>query len=97
MKTHFSKSRIDFPQICVNLRKHPEYQGSIIHPVQLYLPEVLLLEYELNHSEEEIRQWFSPVHLFHIQTYSFCSFVHFYSHQGKSNFFFTMNKKKSTI
>lgn len=87
---------LDFAQIYVNLRQHPEYQGSIIHPIQLYLPEILLLEYDSNPSEDEIRTWFSSVHLFHIRTYSFCCFVHFFSHQGKSNLFF-INTKRNTI
>ena len=73
--------QIDFARISANLRK---YEGPSIDAIKLYLPEILLVEYDEHHSDEEINSWFAKENIFHIKTYPFCSFVHFYSHQGQS-------------
>jgi hypothetical protein len=78
----FSK---DFSRINFNIRNHPECEGSMINCIQLYLPEMLFIEYNhQQYSEDDIRKLFNQENIFDIKTYSYCSFVHFYSHTGKS-------------
>jgi hypothetical protein len=70
----------------------------MINCIQLYLPETLFIEYNhQEYSDDDIRKLFDKEKIFHIKTYSYCSFVHFYSHDGKSMnsldiFFFEENK-----
>ncbi|UJR22381.1 hypothetical protein I4U23_025443 [Adineta vaga] len=75
------KEDIDFSKILSNVRNHPECDGSMINCIQLYLPETLFIEYnDQDYSEDEIRKLFDNIKIFHIKSYSYCSFVHFYSH-----------------
>ncbi len=74
----------DFSKIFSNIRNHPECDGFMINCIQLYLPEILLIEYDQEYSEDDIIKFFHKERIFHIKTYSYCSFVHFYSHDGKS-------------
>ncbi|CAF2431942.1 unnamed protein product [Rotaria sp. Silwood2] len=74
---------IDFLKISSNVRNHPEYDGLQIKCIQLYHPETLLVEYDQEYSEYDIKNLFKNERIFHIKTYSFCAFVHFYCHDGK--------------
>jgi hypothetical protein len=56
----------------------------MINCIQLYEPETLLIEYDQDYSEDDIKNLFKEERIFHIKIYSYCSFVHFYSHDGKS-------------
>jgi hypothetical protein len=72
----------------------------MINCIQLYLPESLFIEYHQNYSEDDIRKLFNKDKIFHIKTYSYCSFVHFYSHHGKEKhqrFQCVIKEKNSTI
>jgi hypothetical protein len=60
----------------------------MINCIQLYLPEILFIEYDEKYTEDDIRKLFNENYIFHIKTYSYCSFVHFYSHHGKYMQFF---------
>ncbi|CAF3599964.1 unnamed protein product [Rotaria sordida] len=71
---------IDFSKISLNVRNHPECNGLIINCIQLYYPETLLIEYDQEYSEDDIIKLFDKKKIFHIKIYSYCSFVHFYSH-----------------
>ncbi|CAF3811897.1 unnamed protein product [Rotaria sp. Silwood1] len=71
---------IDFSKISLNIRNHPECNGSIINCIQLYYPETLLIEYDQEYSEDDIIKLFDRKKIFHVKTYLYCSFVHFYSH-----------------
>ncbi|CAF4503322.1 unnamed protein product [Rotaria socialis] len=71
---------IDFSKIYSNVRNHPERDGLKIKCIQLYHPETLLIEYDQEYSECDIKKLFIHQKLFHIKTYSHCAFVHFYSH-----------------
>ncbi|CAF1016189.1 unnamed protein product [Rotaria sordida] len=71
---------IDFSKISSNVRNHPEYNGLQIKCIQLYYPETLLIEYDQQYSEYDIKNLFKNERIFHIKIYSFCAFVHFYCH-----------------
>ncbi|CAF2125611.1 unnamed protein product [Rotaria magnacalcarata] len=71
---------IDFSRISLNVRSHPECDGVMINCIQLYLPEILLVEYDKEFSEDDIIKMFTGKRVFHVKTYLYCSFVHFYSH-----------------
>ncbi|CAF3434900.1 unnamed protein product [Rotaria sp. Silwood1] len=71
---------IDFSKISSNVRNYPEYDGLQIKCIQLYYPETLLVEYDQEYSEYDIKNLFKNERIFHIKTYSFCAFVHFYCH-----------------
>lgn len=73
----------DFSKISANIRQRPECNGFMINCTQLYLPETLFIEHEKDYSEDNIAQLFNKKRIFHIKSYSYCSFVHFYSHEGK--------------
>jgi len=71
---------IDFSKIFSNVRNHPECDGLMINCIQLYLPELLLIEYDQKYSQDDIIKLFDNKTIFHMKNYSHCSFVHFYSH-----------------
>ncbi|CAF4719725.1 unnamed protein product [Rotaria socialis] len=71
---------IDFSRISLNVRSHPECNGLMINCIQLYLPETLLVEYDKEFSEDDIIKMFNGKRVFHVKTYLYCSFVHFYSY-----------------
>jgi len=73
----------DFSKIVSNVRSHPECDGFMINCIQLYCPEILLVEYDQEYSEDDIIKLFDEERIFHVKTYPYCSFVHFYSHDGK--------------
>lgn len=84
LKRSKTKFRLDFSKISSNIRTHPDYQNLPIKCLQLYRPEILLIEYNDNYSEDEIRKKFFPNQdLFHLRTYSSYAIVHFYSPNGK--------------
>ncbi|CAF1004064.1 unnamed protein product [Adineta steineri] len=68
---------IDFSKILSNVRNYPECHGLAIKCIQLYHPETLFIEYD---HEYDIKKLFSNEKVFHIKTYPFCAFVHFFSH-----------------
>ena len=55
----------------------------MINCIELYHSETLLIEHDQNYSEDDILKLFDKEKIFHIKTYPYCSFVHFYSHHGK--------------
>jgi hypothetical protein len=77
----------DFSKIFLNVRNHPECDGCMIHCIQLYLPEILFIEYDQEYTEDDVRKLLGKERIFHMKTYSYCSFVHFYSHHGKKSFY----------
>ncbi len=74
----------DFSKIFSNVRNHPECNGLMINCIQLYQPETLLIEYDQELTENEILKLFNKENIFHMKIYPYCSFVHFYSHDGKN-------------
>ena len=73
----------DYSKISSNVRSHPECGKLSIKCIQLYHPETLLIEYDQEYSECDIKNLFKNERIFHIKTYAHCAFVHFYCHDGK--------------
>jgi hypothetical protein len=78
---------VEFSRICSNMNHHPEFHGRIIDCRPVFYPECLLIEHDRDYSLQTIEQLFheQQTRIFHIKTYTYCSFVHFYSYHGKSN------------
>ncbi|CAF0732105.1 unnamed protein product [Adineta ricciae] len=71
---------VDYSKISSNVRSHPECGKLSIKCIQLYHPETLLIEYDQEYSECDIKNLFKNERIFHIKTYAHCAFVHFYCH-----------------
>jgi hypothetical protein len=57
----------DFSKISSNVRAHPECNGLPIKCIQLYHPETLLVEYDQDYSEYDIKKLFKNERIFHIR------------------------------
>ena len=79
----FASFEQDFATIASNVRWHPECHGSTIECIQLFQPETLLVDFDRDYSENELRHLFDNARIFHIKMYAFCAIVHFHSYEGK--------------
>ena len=69
----------------------------MINCIQLYQPETLLIEYDQEYLEEDIFELFDKERISHVKSYPYCSFVHFYSHNGKNEFFSSSKIHNRTV
>ena len=83
LRISFSFCVADFSKLFSSIQYDSEYERLKVKCIQLYCPEILLVEYDHEYTENDLRNLFTNEIIFHVKIYSLCAFIHFYSHDGK--------------